>query len=44
MIQMSDTNARIFAVSRHRIVKDGAGINTLISFYGCNLHCKYYLN
>lgn len=41
---MSDTNAGIFAVSRHRIVKDGADINILISFYGCSMHCKYCLH
>lgn len=36
--------ARIFAVSRHRLVTDGDGCTTLVTFNGCPLRCKYCLN
>ena len=36
--------ARIFAVSRHRLVTDGEGCTTLVTFNGCPLRCKYCLN
>ena len=36
--------ARIFAVSRHRLTTDGDGCTTLVTFNGCPLRCKYCLN
>ena len=36
--------ARIFAVSHHRLVTDGDGCTTLVTFNGCPLRCKYCLN
>ncbi len=36
--------AEIAAVSRHRIVVDGDGVNTLVAFMGCPLRCLYCLN
>lgn len=38
------TEARIFAVSRHRLATDGDGCTTLVTFNGCPLRCKYCLN
>ena len=38
------TEARIFAVSRHRLTTDGDGCTTLVTFNGCPLRCKYCLN
>lgn len=34
----------ITAISRLRMATDGQGVSTLISFYGCPLHCKYCVN
>ena len=31
-------------ISRHRIGSDGGGVRTLVTFYGCPLHCKYCIN
>ena len=36
--------ARIFAVSRHRLTTDGDGCTTLVTFSGCPLRCKYCVN
>lgn len=36
--------ARIFAISRHRLATDGEGVTTLVTFNGCPLRCKYCLN
>ena len=36
--------ADIAAVSRHRIVVDGDGVNTLVAFMGCPLRCRFCLN
>lgn len=33
-----------FAISRHRLVVDGAGVTTLVCFHGCPLRCKYCIN
>lgn len=44
MVVMGKTEARIFAVSRHRLVTDGDGCTTLVTFNGCPLRCKYCLN
>ena len=41
---MEKTSAHIFAVSRHRLVTDGDGCTTLVTFNGCPLRCKYCLN
>lgn len=38
------TQARIFAVSRHRLTTDGEGVTTLVTFNGCPLRCKFCLN
>ena len=38
------STAYIFAVSRHRLVTDGDGCTTLVTFNGCPLRCKYCLN
>ena len=34
----------IFAINRHRILRDGDGITTLVGFGGCPLKCKYCIN
>jgi pyruvate formate lyase activating enzyme len=36
--------AEIAAISRHRIVVDGDGVNTLVAFMACPLRCRYCLN
>ena len=36
--------APIHAIARLRPGSDGAGISTLVTFYGCPLRCKYCLN
>ena len=42
---MTETiEARIFAVSRHRLTTDGDGCTTLVTFNSCPLRCKYCLN
>lgn len=33
-----------FAISRHRLAVDGAGVTTLVCFHGCPLRCKYCIN
>jgi len=35
---------RAFAVSRHRLAYDGAGVTTLVGGYGCPLACRYCIN
>ena len=39
-----DLKANIMTISRHRIGSDGGGVRTLVTFYGCPLHCKYCIN
>ncbi len=34
----------IMAISRLRMGSDGRGISTLVTFFGCPLHCKYCIN
>lgn len=34
----------IMAISRLRMATDGQGVSTLVTFYGCPLHCKYCIN
>lgn len=34
----------IMAISRLRMATDGQGVSTLVTFYGCPLHCKYCAN
>jgi len=34
----------IMAVSRLRMATDGQGVSTLVTFFGCPLHCKYCVN
>lgn len=41
---MSGTKAPVFAVSRHRLGTDSAGVTTLVGFRGCPLGCRYCLN
>ena len=36
--------APLIGIERRRIYTDGDGVNTLVGFHGCNLHCKYCLN
>lgn len=36
--------SKIMNISRHRMGTDGAGITTLIGFYGCPLKCRYCIN
>lgn len=36
--------APVYGISRHRILRDGDGISTLIAFGGCPLNCSYCLN
>ena len=38
------TQTPIFGISRYRLTTDRRGITTLVTFYGCTLHCKYCLN
>ena len=33
-----------FAVSRHRLFRDGQGVTTLVGGYGCPLSCRYCIN
>lgn len=35
---------RAIAISRLRLVNDGAGVTTLVAAYGCPLRCRYCLN
>lgn len=44
MEKESDILAPVATISRHRINIDGKGINTLVTFYGCPLQCRYCLN
>jgi pyruvate formate lyase activating enzyme len=39
-----DVKAEIMGINRMRMGTDGKGISTLVTFYGCNLNCKYCLN
>lgn len=34
----------IMAISRLRMGTDGKGVTTLVTFFGCPLHCKYCIN
>lgn len=36
--------APLMSISRHRILTDGDGICSLVTFYGCPLHCQYCIN
>ena len=40
----TELTANIMTISRHRIGSDGGGVRTLVTFYGCPLHCKYCIN
>jgi len=44
MTKKLSTTATIIAINRHRIDRDGTGVNTLVAFHGCPLRCKYCLN
>ena len=34
----------VMAISRLRMAADGQGVSTLVTFFGCPLHCKYCAN
>ena len=36
--------APIFAISRHRLLTDGKGVTTLVTFYDCPLQCRHCIN
>lgn len=38
------SGAPIVGIARHRMETDGAGVTTLVGFYGCPLDCRYCLN
>ena len=38
------TKAAIFGISRHRILRDGDGVTTLVGMKGCPLRCAYCIN
>ncbi len=44
--RLSDDAPRFaaFAVSRHRLFRDGQGVTTLVGGYGCPLSCRYCIN
>ncbi len=37
-------HGEIMTISRLRMASDGAGVSTLIAFFGCPLRCKYCVN
>ena len=41
---MSALTLPVYAIRRHRIVQDGAGVVTLVGVSGCPLNCAYCLN
>ena len=41
---MNRIQAKIAAISRHRLAIDGDGVTTLVVFAGCPLCCRYCLN
>ena len=41
---LKDLTAPIYGISRHRILRDGDGVFTLVAFSGCPLKCKYCIN
>lgn len=41
---MEKNSAPIIGISRHRILKDGDGVTTLVGLKGCPLECKYCIN
>lgn len=34
----------VFAISRHRMITDGAGVTALVAAMGCPLKCRYCIN
>lgn len=43
-LALKDLTAPIYGISRHRILRDGDGVITLVAFSGCPLKCKYCIN
>ena len=43
-ISKRNIKAPILGIRRHRLLRDGSGVRTLIGFYRCPLSCKYCLN
>lgn len=41
---MSNQEAVIWAIDRHRMATDGRGVTTIVGLYGCPLACKYCIN
>lgn len=41
---MENLSATFIGISRNRLATDGAGVTTLVAFWGCPLACKYCLN
>lgn len=41
---MSDAQAPLIGICRHRLGIDGKGVVTLVAFHGCTLACRYCLN
>lgn len=37
-------SAPVVTFARHRLMRDGQGVTTLVCFHGCTLRCKYCLN
>lgn len=42
--EFHNLTAPVLGIDRHRMGTDGAGITTLVAFYGCPLSCRYCLN
>lgn len=43
-LEISVTEAQIIGISRHRILRDGDGVTTLVGIKGCPLKCDYCIN
>lgn len=43
-LALKELTAPIYGISRHRILRDGDGVITLVAFSGCPLKCKYCIN
>jgi pyruvate formate lyase activating enzyme len=41
---MPFSSAPFIGISRNRMATDGAGVTTLVAFWGCPLRCKFCLN
>ena len=41
---MNYNKVPIIDIRRHRLLRDGSGVRTLVGFYKCPLRCSYCLN